>query len=217
MSAMSHIGVNLGFGNLHEKLTDEQMYAGELALAELADRLGYDSLWAVEHHFDDYAMCPDNVVLLANVAGRTRRLRLGTAAVILKPAPSWSARSSAATCTRSRTQTGTPLSSAATSPSPPPSATPKRLRTPPVSSDECGTGLAIRAGQESPGASGKGCRSPGMRPPAGPVRPGASSRAHASHQHHLTRRRGTAVAHLTEMAFGPIPPRVTDHPKTDFP
>lgn len=24
---MSHIGVNLGFGNLHEKLTDEQMYA----------------------------------------------------------------------------------------------------------------------------------------------------------------------------------------------
>jgi alkanesulfonate monooxygenase SsuD/methylene tetrahydromethanopterin reductase-like flavin-dependent oxidoreductase (luciferase family) len=80
---MSHIGVNLGFGNLHEKLTDEQMYAGELGLAELADRLGYDSLWAVEHHFDDYAMCPDNVVLLANVAGRTKRLRLGTAAVIL--------------------------------------------------------------------------------------------------------------------------------------
>ncbi len=80
---MSHIGVNLGFGNLHENLTDEQMYAGELRLAELADELGYDSLWAVEHHFDDYAMCPDNVVLLANVAGRTRRVKLGTGAVIL--------------------------------------------------------------------------------------------------------------------------------------
>ncbi|MGH3387848.1 MAG: LLM class flavin-dependent oxidoreductase [Actinomadura sp.] len=80
---MAHIGVNLGFGNLHEKLTDEQMYEGELRLAELADRLGYDSLWAVEHHFDDYAMCPDNVVLLANVAGRTQRVKLGTGAVIL--------------------------------------------------------------------------------------------------------------------------------------
>jgi alkanesulfonate monooxygenase SsuD/methylene tetrahydromethanopterin reductase-like flavin-dependent oxidoreductase (luciferase family) len=78
-----HIGVNLGFGNLHEHLTDEQMYGGELRLAELADRLGYDSLWAVEHHFHDYAMCPDNALLLANVAGRTERLRLGTAAVIL--------------------------------------------------------------------------------------------------------------------------------------
>jgi alkanesulfonate monooxygenase SsuD/methylene tetrahydromethanopterin reductase-like flavin-dependent oxidoreductase (luciferase family) len=80
---MSHIGVNLGFGNLHEDLSDERMYQGELRIAELADRLGFDSLWAVEHHFDDYAMCPDNVVLLANVAGRTEHLRLGTAAVIL--------------------------------------------------------------------------------------------------------------------------------------
>jgi alkanesulfonate monooxygenase SsuD/methylene tetrahydromethanopterin reductase-like flavin-dependent oxidoreductase (luciferase family) len=82
-AAMSHIGVNLGFGNLHETLTDEQMYAGEIKVAELAEQLGYDSLWAVEHHFDGYAMCPDNVVLLANIAGRTERMKLGTAAVIL--------------------------------------------------------------------------------------------------------------------------------------
>lgn len=80
---MLHVGVNLGFGNLHENLSDEQMYVGELRLAELADRLGYDSLWAVEHHFDNYAMCPDNVVLLAHLAARTQHVRLGTAAVIL--------------------------------------------------------------------------------------------------------------------------------------
>jgi alkanesulfonate monooxygenase SsuD/methylene tetrahydromethanopterin reductase-like flavin-dependent oxidoreductase (luciferase family) len=80
---MSHIGVNLGFGNLHENMADEQMYAGEVAIAELADRLGFDSLWAVEHHFDDYAMCPDNVLFLAHVAGRTQRVQLGTGAVIL--------------------------------------------------------------------------------------------------------------------------------------
>jgi alkanesulfonate monooxygenase SsuD/methylene tetrahydromethanopterin reductase-like flavin-dependent oxidoreductase (luciferase family) len=80
---MLHIGVNLGFGNLHENLSDEQMYHGELRLAELADRLGFDSLWAVEHHFDDYAMCPDNVVFLAHVAARTQLVRLGTGAVIL--------------------------------------------------------------------------------------------------------------------------------------
>lgn len=80
---MLHIGVNLGFGNLHADLSDEQMYAGELRLAELADRLEFDSLWAVEHHFDDYAMCPDNVVLLAYLAARTKRVRLGTGAVIL--------------------------------------------------------------------------------------------------------------------------------------
>ncbi len=55
---MSHVGVNLGFGNLHENLTDEQMYAGEVQIAELAERLGFDSLWAVEHHSGGYAMCP---------------------------------------------------------------------------------------------------------------------------------------------------------------
>ena len=76
---MLHIGVNLGFGNLHADLSDEQMYAGEIQIAELADRLGFDSLWAVEHHFDDYAMCPDNVVLLAHLAARTQHVRLGTA------------------------------------------------------------------------------------------------------------------------------------------
>ncbi len=80
---MLHIGVNLGFGNLHPDLSDEQMYQGEIRLAELADRLGFDSLWAVEHHFDDYAMCPDNVVLLAHLAARTQHVRLGTGAVIL--------------------------------------------------------------------------------------------------------------------------------------
>jgi alkanesulfonate monooxygenase SsuD/methylene tetrahydromethanopterin reductase-like flavin-dependent oxidoreductase (luciferase family) len=80
---MSHVGVNLGFGNLHDKLTDEEMYAGEVAISVLADQLGFDSLWSVEHHFDDYAMCPDNVVFLANIAGRTERIKLGTGAVIL--------------------------------------------------------------------------------------------------------------------------------------
>src|SRR6266542_5080118 len=41
------------------------------------------SLWSVEHHFDDYSMCPDNMQFLSWLAGRTSRVGLGTAAVIL--------------------------------------------------------------------------------------------------------------------------------------
>src|ERR1051325_4179789 len=78
-----HIGVNLGFGRLHDDVTDEQMFLNELELAELSERLGYDSLWVVEHHFSDYSMCPDPMTVLSYLAGRTQRLRLGTAAVIL--------------------------------------------------------------------------------------------------------------------------------------
>jgi alkanesulfonate monooxygenase SsuD/methylene tetrahydromethanopterin reductase-like flavin-dependent oxidoreductase (luciferase family) len=78
-----HIGINLGFAALHPGITDEEMYHGELDLAVLADRLGYDSVWAVEHHFEDYSLCPDNLLVLAHLAGRTSRILLGTAAVIL--------------------------------------------------------------------------------------------------------------------------------------
>ncbi|MFW3172203.1 LLM class flavin-dependent oxidoreductase [Geodermatophilus sp. CPCC 206100] len=77
------IGINLGFGKLDPGLTDEEMYAGEIDLAVRADELGYDSVWAVEHHFEDYSLCPDNLLLLAHLAGRTRQVKLGTGAVIV--------------------------------------------------------------------------------------------------------------------------------------
>jgi alkanesulfonate monooxygenase SsuD/methylene tetrahydromethanopterin reductase-like flavin-dependent oxidoreductase (luciferase family) len=37
----------------------------------------------VEHHFTDYAACPDNFSYLSMVAGRTERIRLATGAVIV--------------------------------------------------------------------------------------------------------------------------------------
>jgi alkanesulfonate monooxygenase SsuD/methylene tetrahydromethanopterin reductase-like flavin-dependent oxidoreductase (luciferase family) len=78
-----NIGLNLGFGKLDPDLTDEQLYAGELDLAVRADQLGYDSVWVVEHHFEDYSLCPDNLLVLAHIAGRTERIKLGTGAVIV--------------------------------------------------------------------------------------------------------------------------------------
>lgn len=38
---------------------------------------------AVEHHFYDYSFCPDNTEWLAYIAGRTSRVDVGTAAVIM--------------------------------------------------------------------------------------------------------------------------------------
>jgi alkanesulfonate monooxygenase SsuD/methylene tetrahydromethanopterin reductase-like flavin-dependent oxidoreductase (luciferase family) len=62
---------------------DGQVVAEEVRLGVLADELGFDALWPVEHHFEDYAFCPDNIVFLANMAARTQRILLGTGAVIL--------------------------------------------------------------------------------------------------------------------------------------
>jgi len=71
---------SFGYG---DTVTDAQVYAEEVELALLADALGFHALWPVEHHFFDYAFCPDNVAFLAYMAGRTERIRLGTGAVIL--------------------------------------------------------------------------------------------------------------------------------------
>ncbi len=45
---------------------------------ELADRLGIDHAWAVEHHFlEEYSHCSASEVFLAAAAGRTKNIRLG--------------------------------------------------------------------------------------------------------------------------------------------
>jgi len=41
-----------------ERVDDAQLVAEEIRLGELADQLGFDALWPVEHHFEDYALCP---------------------------------------------------------------------------------------------------------------------------------------------------------------
>lgn len=63
--------------------TDHHLYWDECRLADLAEPLGFDSLWAVEHHFDNYAMIPDVVQFLTYMAGRTSRIQLGTGVIVL--------------------------------------------------------------------------------------------------------------------------------------
>ncbi len=64
-------------------VSDRQVVQEEVHLGVLADELGFDALWPVEHHFADYAFCPDNTLFLAHMAARTQRINLGTGAVIL--------------------------------------------------------------------------------------------------------------------------------------
>ena len=69
--------------NWHRDLSDFQMYKGEIDLAVAADRQGYDSIWCVEHHFEDYGLCPDNIQYLSYLATKTSRAKLVPGAVIL--------------------------------------------------------------------------------------------------------------------------------------
>ena len=77
------VGVLGVFQNWHKDLSDEQMFMEELRLLERCEELGFDSIWMAEHHFDDYSMCPDNIQALSYLAGRTKKIKLATGAVIL--------------------------------------------------------------------------------------------------------------------------------------
>jgi len=63
--------------------TVPELYAQVMAQCELAEQLGYDTFFCAEHHFHEYGVVPDPAVMLAALAQRTQRIRLGTAISIL--------------------------------------------------------------------------------------------------------------------------------------
>ena len=57
---------------------ERQLYQNALGQVELADRLGYDYAWQVEHHFlEEYSHSPQPEVFLAAASQRTKNIRLG--------------------------------------------------------------------------------------------------------------------------------------------
>jgi alkanesulfonate monooxygenase SsuD/methylene tetrahydromethanopterin reductase-like flavin-dependent oxidoreductase (luciferase family) len=64
-----------------------RLYQEALDQVELADRLGIDYAWEVEHHFlEEYSHSSAPEVFLAACSQRTRRIRLGHGIVLLPPA-----------------------------------------------------------------------------------------------------------------------------------
>jgi alkanesulfonate monooxygenase SsuD/methylene tetrahydromethanopterin reductase-like flavin-dependent oxidoreductase (luciferase family) len=65
---------------------ERQVYDNALEQARLADALGFDWVWAVEHHFlEEYSHCSAPEVVLAAVAAQTERIRVGHGAVVCVP------------------------------------------------------------------------------------------------------------------------------------
>jgi alkanesulfonate monooxygenase SsuD/methylene tetrahydromethanopterin reductase-like flavin-dependent oxidoreductase (luciferase family) len=78
-----HVGMTTFFQNLGRPISDAEVYRHEMSMADLAEPLGFDSVWGAEHHFDDYTMCPNVAQFLTYMAGRTRRVKLGSMVMVL--------------------------------------------------------------------------------------------------------------------------------------
>jgi alkanesulfonate monooxygenase SsuD/methylene tetrahydromethanopterin reductase-like flavin-dependent oxidoreductase (luciferase family) len=62
---------------------DRKIFANLLDEAVLAEDLGFEGVWAAEHHFSNYASVTNPLLYLAAVAQRTTTLRVGSMAVVL--------------------------------------------------------------------------------------------------------------------------------------
>ena len=61
----------------------QQLYRDHLEESVLAEELGFDNVWASEHHFSEDACNPSPLTFLAAVAARTERVRIGTYVLLL--------------------------------------------------------------------------------------------------------------------------------------
>jgi alkanesulfonate monooxygenase SsuD/methylene tetrahydromethanopterin reductase-like flavin-dependent oxidoreductase (luciferase family) len=66
-----------------EGASDHAMYREAVGDAKLAQALGFDAVWLVEHHFSDYYPTPNPLMFLSHIAAACPGLGLGTAVMVL--------------------------------------------------------------------------------------------------------------------------------------
>lgn len=65
---------------------EQKLFQDSLDQLELGDRLGFDGMWAVEHHFlEEYSHCSAPEVFLAAVSQRTKNMRIGHGICLAAP------------------------------------------------------------------------------------------------------------------------------------
>jgi alkanesulfonate monooxygenase SsuD/methylene tetrahydromethanopterin reductase-like flavin-dependent oxidoreductase (luciferase family) len=60
-----------------------QVFAEVSEQTRLADEFGYATAWFAEHHFSNYCVCASPLMMVAHCASITKRIRLGTAVLVL--------------------------------------------------------------------------------------------------------------------------------------
>lgn len=63
--------------------SDREIFNEELDIARIADDMGFDAVWTIEHHFTPYTMVTNPLQYLTYIAGITKRVDLGAMVVVL--------------------------------------------------------------------------------------------------------------------------------------
>lgn len=79
---MIKVGVFLSTAHFPSQ-THEEVFENALAYAQTAERLSYDTVWVNEHHFIRFGSCSSSLTMAGFLLGRTTRIRVGTAVVLV--------------------------------------------------------------------------------------------------------------------------------------
>ena len=63
--------------------TSQQVIQNSIEQSVVAEQAGFDTAWYAEHHFNNYSLSPSPLMMIAHMAAKTRRIRLGSAVCIL--------------------------------------------------------------------------------------------------------------------------------------
>ncbi|MBI3301667.1 MAG: LLM class flavin-dependent oxidoreductase [Deltaproteobacteria bacterium] len=69
-----------------DRESERRVFMNALEQVELADQLGFDQVWAVEHHFlEEYSHCSAPEIFLTACAMRTKNIRIGHGVMLVLP------------------------------------------------------------------------------------------------------------------------------------
>ena len=63
--------------------TSQQVIQNSIEQTVVAEQAGFNTAWYAEHHFNNYSLSPSPLMMIAHMAAKTQRIRLGSAVCIL--------------------------------------------------------------------------------------------------------------------------------------
>jgi alkanesulfonate monooxygenase SsuD/methylene tetrahydromethanopterin reductase-like flavin-dependent oxidoreductase (luciferase family) len=63
--------------------SSQQVIQNSIEQTVMAEQAGFNTAWYAEHHFNNYSLSPSPLMMIAHMAARTQRIRLGSAVCIL--------------------------------------------------------------------------------------------------------------------------------------
>jgi alkanesulfonate monooxygenase SsuD/methylene tetrahydromethanopterin reductase-like flavin-dependent oxidoreductase (luciferase family) len=63
--------------------TSQQVIQNSIEQTVMAEQAGFNTAWYAEHHFNNYSLSPSPLMMIAHMAAKTQRIRLGSAVCIL--------------------------------------------------------------------------------------------------------------------------------------